>query len=269
MSLAQFLMIGILAAVVIAAIMSAAWAIQRRTENSGWIDTCWSFGTGGAAVIIALIPLASTPWHWRQIVVAGLVAAWSLRLGLHIAYRSQAVGDDPRYRALIEQWGADAPHRLFWFLQAQAGVGTVLALSVALAAHNAEPALRIQDMLGIAILALAFVGEALADRQLRAFRADPANQANVCDTGLWRLSRHPNYFFEWLSWTAYPLIAVDLSGSNPLGWLAVAAPICMYWVLVHVSGIPPLEKHMLASRGESFRSYQRRTSKFFPIPPND
>jgi steroid 5-alpha reductase family enzyme len=208
--------------------------------------------------------MASSSLHWRQVVVAALVAAWGLRLGLHIAFRSHTADDDPRYRALIEQWGADAPRRLFWFLQSQAAVGTLLAVSVALAAHNPDPALRVQDVAGIAILVLALTGEALADRQLRAFKADPANRSKVCDVGLWSLSRHPNYFFEWLSWTAYPIIAIDLSDANT--WLTLAAPICMYWVLVHVSGIPPLEDHMLKTRGEAFRSYQRRTRRFFPIP---
>jgi steroid 5-alpha reductase family enzyme len=77
------------------------------------------------------------------------------------------------------------------------------------------------------------------------------------------LSRHPNYFFEWLCWLAYPLIA--MSGYNPLGWLTLAAPACMYWVLVHVSGIPPLED-MLRSRGAQFRALQARTRPFFPLP---
>lgn len=248
--------------------MTTAWIVQRKTGNSGWIDTFWSFGTGGTAAAVALMPVASTPWHWRQIVVAALAGVWGLRLGLHIAGRSHKSGDDPRYRALIEQWGPDAPRRLFWFLQAQAAVGTLLAMSVSLAAHNSDPALRIQDVLALSILAIALAGEALADHQLRAFRANPANRGAICDMGLWSLSRHPNYFFEWLAWTAYPLIAIDLNGQNSLGWLALSAPASMYWVLVHVSGIPPLEQHMLRTRGDAFRSHQRRVSKFFPLPRN-
>ncbi len=110
------------------------------------------------------------------------------------------------------------------------------------------------------------VGEAIADYQLRRFKTDMANRNSVCDTGLWRWSRHPNYFFEWLCWLAYPLIAIDLSGHNRYGWLALLAPACMYWVLVFVSGIPPLEEHMLRSRGETFRDYQARTRAFFPLP---
>jgi steroid 5-alpha reductase family enzyme len=199
--------------------------------------------------------------------VAAFVAAWGVRLGIHIAKRTRVAGDDPRYRALIEQWGRDAVRRMFWFLQAQAAVGLVLVLSLCLAAHNPDPNLRIQDVLGVVILGVAIGGEAIADRQLAAFKANSANRNKVCDVGLWRWSRHPNYFFEWFAWIAYPLMAIDFAGHNSFGWLAVAAPLCMYWVLVHVSGIPPLEEHMLRSRGDLFRAYQERTSAFFPLPP--
>jgi steroid 5-alpha reductase family enzyme len=260
-------------------VMAAAWRMQEASGNSGWVDVSWTFGVGGVAFLAALAPLAQEaaeeaaqgaapePWpHWRQIVVAGVVAVWSLRLGLHIVARTRAAGDDPRYRQLIVEWQSDASRRMFWFLQAQAMVGVVLVISVVLAAQNGNPHLRIQDVLGIAILAAAISGEAIADRQLRRFKADPSKQGAVCGIGLWRWSRHPNYFFEWLGWLAYPLIAIDSSGHNSYGWLALLAPACMYWVLVHVSGIPPLEDHMLRSRGDVFRAYQRRTRAFLPFP---
>jgi steroid 5-alpha reductase family enzyme len=101
---------------------------------------------------------------------------------------------------------------------------------------------------------------------LRRFRADPTHHGQVCDTGLWRLSRHPNYFFEWLGWLAYPLLAIDPAGGYPWGWLALAGPALIYWLLVHVSGIPPLEAQMLRSRGERYRTYQARTRPFLPFP---
>ena len=164
------------------------------------------------------------------------------------------------------KWGRDASRRMFWFLQSQAMVGVILAISIALAAHNPNPQWRMQDLIGLAVLMVAIAGEAIADHQLRAFKNDPDNCNAVCDIGLWRWSRHPNYFFEWLTWVAYPIIAIDLSGHNPYGWAALAAPLCMYWVLVHVSGIPPLEEHMLRSRGDVFRTYQERTRAFFPLP---
>jgi steroid 5-alpha reductase family enzyme len=116
------------------------------------------------------------------------------------------------------------------------------------------------------MLVIAIVGEAIADRQLATFRADPKNRGQVCDVGLWGMSRHPNYFFEWFGWLAYPAIAIDL-GSYPWGWIALCGPALMYWLLVYASGIPPLEAHMLRSRGAAFRAYQDRVNAFWPGPP--
>lgn len=267
MTVIQLTISALLVTAMMSAIMALAWLVQRRTGNSGWVDVSWSLGVGAVSFLIALLPMHSGWAHWRQLTMAVLVLCWCLRLGLHIAQRTQVAVDDPRYRDLIEKWGADASRRLFWFLQAQAAVGAVLVLSIALAAHNANPALRVADIIGAVILLGGIAGEATGDRQLRQFKADPANGGQVCDVGLWRWSRHPNYFFEWVFWVGVAVIAVDVGGYNLLGWLGLAAPACMYWVLVHASGIPPLEAHMLRSRGEKYREYQQRTPAFFPAPP--
>jgi steroid 5-alpha reductase family enzyme len=266
-SLAQLAVLSLAVAAGLAAVMAMAWRVQQVTGHSGWIDASWTFGVGGTATLAALAPLGWDPWPtWRQILVAALVAAWSLRLGSHIAVRNRFVGDDPRYHQLTAEWGTEAPRRMFWFLQKQAWVGAILAVCVALAARNPNPAFRIQDVAGMLLLATALIGEAIADAQLRTFKAgNPARNA-VCDAGLWRWSRHPNYFFEWLAWLAYPAIAIDTSMHNPWGWLALVAPVIMYWALVHVSGIPPLEEHMLRTRDEAYRDYQRRTRPFLPLP---
>jgi steroid 5-alpha reductase family enzyme len=241
--------------------------VQRATGHTGWVDVYWTFGTGLVAALGSLAPLPAVhPPFTRQIMVAVLVAAWSLRLGGHILMRTREVGDDPRYRELIRQWGAEANKRMFLQLQAQAAVALILAVSVAVAAHNPRPNLGLSDFLGLALLVGALAGEAVSDWQLRRFKSDPASRGRICEAGLWRLSRHPNYFFEWLCWLAYPLIAIDLSGANPLGWITLLAPACMYWVLVHVSGIPPLEAHMLRTRGAQFVALQARTRAFFPVP---
>ncbi len=266
MSLIQLTIIAIFVAVALSAIMALAWFVQRKTGNSGWVDVTWSLGVGGVACIAAAWPLGQGGAHWRQMLVAALAVSWSLRLGIHIATRTHAATDDPRYRNLMNQWGKNAPRRMFWFLQSQAAVGLILAVSIVLAAQNLNPNPRIQDLIGLLILFAAIAGEAIADRQLRAFKSDPANRNAICDVGLRRWSRHPNYFFEWLLWLAYPIIAIDFAGHNPYGCLSLAAPICMYWILVHVSGIPPLEDHMLRSRGEAFRAYQKRTRPFLPLP---
>ena len=109
-----------------------------------------------------------------------------------------------------------------------------------------------------------FLAKRLADSQLKQFRASPGHHGQVCDVGLWRWSRHPNYFFQWLGWLAYPVIAIS-PDSYGWGWASLLAPLFMYWILVHVTGVPPLEAQMLRSRGERYRDYQLRTSVFFPL----
>jgi steroid 5-alpha reductase family enzyme len=158
---------------------------------------------------------------------------------------------------------------MFWLLQMQAYASLPLALSMFLAAWNPVPELRLQDFIAAAVFAIAIGGEALADAQLKGFARDPKNKGKVCDTGLWAWSRHPNYFFQWLGWWAYPLFAIAGFGTYPWGWLALLGPAFMYWLLVYVSGIPPLEQHMVESRGDRFRAYQRRVSPFFPLPPKN
>ncbi len=199
-----------------------------------------------------------------------MVAIWSLRLGLHLARRTLKKGVDPRYQGLKQEWGERASLRMFGFLQSQAAAGFVLVLAVYVAARTSgagNPAAG--HSLRSFCLSQRVAGEALADRQMRQFRDDPANEGKIMDRGLWSLSRHPNYFFEWLGWVAYPLVAIDLAGGYPQGWLALLAPALMYYLLVKVSGIPPLEKHMLESRGQAFRDYQRRVRAFWPVPRAD
>jgi steroid 5-alpha reductase family enzyme len=199
MGLAELVQTAVVALVGLALIMSAGWSIQRRTGNSGWIDAVWTFGVGAMGVAVALAPVGDGGTFWRPAVVAALVAAWSLRLGLHIVQRTLKAGDDPRYRKMIDDWGEAAPRRLFAFLQAQAAVGAGLAVAIAIAARAGGGALRLQDVVGMALMAAAIVGEALADSELARFKADPANRGAICDVGLWRLSRHPNSFAN--SWS--------------------------------------------------------------------
>jgi steroid 5-alpha reductase family enzyme len=250
-------------------LMAGAWMVQQRTGNSGWVDTIWTFAVGLVGAGSALWPVADAAPNPRQWLVAALVAIWSVRLGLHIAVRTAAITDDPRYAAFAREWGVDSPRRMFVFLQNQ-GFGSIpLVFAIFVAARFPHNALRFQDYLGALILLIGIAGEALADVQLRNFRINPANKGRVCDVGLWRWSRHPNYFFEWFGWLAYPVIAISIQDPlfYPWGWASLLAPVFMYWILVHVTGIPPLEQHMLRSRGERYRDYQSRTSMFFPLPP--
>jgi steroid 5-alpha reductase family enzyme len=252
-------------AVSLSVLMAGAFLVQQRTGNSGWVDTIWTFSLGLTGVGSALWPVAGAGPNARQWLVAALVAVWSLRLGAHIAARSAGIVDDPRYAAFAREWGVDSRRKMFIFLQNQ-GFGSIpLVFAIFVAARFPGDALRGQDYLGALILLAGVAGEALADAQLKHFRLDPTNQGRVCDAGLWRWSRHPNYFFEWFGWLAYPVIAV--SPDYPWGWATLLAPVFMYWILVYVTGIPPLEAQMLRSRGDRYRDYQSRTSQFFPLPP--
>src|SRR4051794_33809240 len=208
-------------------LMAGAWVVQQRTGNSGWVDTIWTFSLGLVGAGSALWSVAGAAPNARQWLVAALVAIWSLRLGVHIAIRTAGITDDPRYAAFAREWGVDSPRRMFVFLQNQ-GLGSIpLVFAIFVAARFPQDALRVQDYLGAAILLAAIAGEALADAQLKSFRANHANKGRVCDVGLWHWSRHPNYFFEWFGWLAYPVIALSpgYALQYPLGWATLLAPL--------------------------------------------
>ena len=249
------------------AIMGAAWLVQRAVANVGWVDVFWTLGTGLAAVVLSLAPVAAAPTA-RQWLVAVLAGAWSLRLAIYVAARvARSPEEDRRYVDLRQQWGEGFQLRLLPFVLLQAPVGLLLALAVMLAARAPRPDLGLQDGLGVLILVAAIVGEGLADEQMRRFKASRPPKGAINDKGLWAWSRHPNYFFEWFGWLAYPVISSDATGVYLPGWAAWGAPILMYLVLDRGTGVPSLEAQMLKSRGDAFREYQSRTSRFFLWPP--
>lgn len=253
----------VLLALLCAGAMALAWRVVIATGNSGWTDAFWSFTVGLAGVLAAIGPLEGGAGdQGRKWLVALLVAVWSVRLGLHIARRTLNGKDDPRYAELKRGWGARWKSQLLLFLEIQAAVALVLAVAVMAAANNPGP-IGLGDALGVAIAIAAIAGESIADAQLSRLARNPANKGKVCDTGLWAWSRHPNYFFEFLYWVALVPIGIGYSW----GFAALAAPIMMFVLLRYVSGVPPLEQHMLRSRGAAFAEYQQRVPAFFPRPP--
>lgn len=267
MNAMQFIAGVVALACALSVVMSLAWMTEQATGNSGWVDTFWTFGLGAIGVAAALLPQPlTTTISARQCLVAAAIAVWSLRLGVHIAARTRRRPDDPRYAKLRNDWGTQACWQMWLLCQKQAVVSVPMATAVWLAAHHPAAGLRVQDVIGMLIVATSICGESASDRQLRQFGRQPENNGKICDIGLWRWSRHPNYFFEWFGWLAYPAIAVDFTGEYAVGWFALAGPACMYWLLVYVSGIPPLEEHMLKTRPAGFRDYQSRTNAFFPWP---
>lgn len=253
----QAVLIGQLAWLVAA--MSGAWLLARLSGNAGWVDAVWSAATGVAVAGGALALGGGEPV--RHVLVAVMGGAWSGRLAWHIALRSWgAAHEDPRYAALRAEWGAAYGRKLFGFLLVQAVAAWVLVASVLVAAARPGP-LGWRDGAGAVVLALSVLLEGMADAQLRAFKQ--AKRGPVCDVGLWGWSRHPNYFFEFCAWCAYPVIGFDLG----LGAASVVAPLVMFWLLRYGSGVPPLEAAMQASRGALWDAYCARTSIFVPLPP--
>lgn len=247
-------------------VMASAWVTAKVTRNGGWTDVFWTVGTGASGIACALFAVEGEHSWARQVVVAAVVAAWSCRLGWYLAFRVARGPEDARYARFRQAWGADFDRRLAQLALIQAPATVLLCLGVRLAAAKPAAELGLADLLALAVFGIAVLGETAADLQMKRFKSDPANHGKVVDTGLWGWSRHPNYFFEWLVWLAYPVMAVQISG-YPQGWLALAGPAFMYLVLTRSTGVPPLEQAMLASRGDAYRAYQARVPAFFPRPP--
>jgi len=251
--------IGFACVILMILAMALAWLIRMRTGQSGWIDAVWSAATGVAGLVAALSADGERRW-----LAALVVALWSARLAGHIARRTPGAGEDPRYAEKAREWGADFSRQLFIFLQIQAAASLPLLAAIAAAARAPRPFPDLFDAVGVVVALGAMAGEGIADAQLARFRRTAA-KGSICEVGLWRFSRHPNYFFEFLFWCAWPLIAFGY----PTGLIALAGPAFIYYLLVHVSGVPLLEKQMRASRGAAFDAYARRVNVFFPGPPRN
>jgi steroid 5-alpha reductase family enzyme len=239
--------------------MLIAWAVQRAVRNAGWVDVIWTLSTGLA---LSFVALAAPGVTWRHLLLAALLLIWAARLGLHVAWRVAAGPEDARYAQMREAADAKFQSRMFSLIIFQGPVSGLLAVSIYQAAAQTAPGFRLADLLGAALLLIALTGETLSDRQLHRWRAKPGHQNGICETGLWSLCRHPNYFFEALGWWAYPIIA--FASHRPQSLLALIAPVLMFLVLRYLTGVPPLEAAMLARRGEAYRTYQARTHAMLP-----
>ena len=238
--------------------MALGWRWQRRHANTGIVDVLWAAGLGGAALLLALLGSgAAAP----RLALGALGGLWGLRLALYLWRRVGHEPEDGRYRALREHWRGDQ-RRLFAFFQFQAVLIPLFALPFVAVATNAAASTP-WLVAGLAIWIVGVLGEAIADAQLARFRSRPEHRGRTCRHGLWRYSRHPNYFFEWLHWFAYVALAVG----SPLGWLAWSGPLLMFLFLRFISGIPFTEAQALRTRGEDYRAYQRSTPMLFPWLP--
>ncbi|WDD93043.1 DUF1295 domain-containing protein [Burkholderia sp. FERM BP-3421] len=237
----------------------AVWLRQMKTLNAGVIDPVWAASLGVTAVLAAALGTGA-PVNRAFVGVAG--GLWGARLAAHLWQRQHGKPEDARYRQLRIAWGAHASRRMLGFFLLQAVVCALLSVAFLVPAYQPTPAggLRLAGAAAVWLVALA--GERAADRQLRRFIAVSGGSRAVCQAGLWRYSRHPNYFFECLHWVAYPVLALD----PHWGALTLAPPLLMAWLLLKVSGIPVLEAHLAATR-PAYRGYMRTTSALIPWPP--
>ncbi|RDS83572.1 DUF1295 domain-containing protein [Dyella monticola] len=241
-----------------AGMMTLGWRWQVKHINAGIVDVLWASGLAGSALLLASLG-HGTPLPRLTVAIFG--GTWGLRLAIHLWRRVKGEREDGRYRYLREHWQGNQA-KFFAFFQFQAALIVLFALPfLAVAANTCLSRLSLVG--GLAVWVVSVLGEAIADRQLARFRADPTHRGGVCSIGLWRYSRHPNYFFEWLHWFAYVLLAIG----SPLAWLAWAGPMVMFVFLRWISGIPFTEAQALRTRGDAYRRYQQSTPMLFPWFP--
>jgi steroid 5-alpha reductase family enzyme len=252
------------AAALCALVMLAVWAVQARRRDATPVDIAWAANLGALALLYAFLAEGEPA---RRALVGLLGGLWSARLAGWLAWHRLGRGrpEDARYAALRASWGPRANRNFFWFFQAQGLLDVLLSLPFLLAASNAAHDFGPLEILGAIVAAGSICGETLADVQLDRFKKDPANRGRTCRAGLWRLSRHPNYFFEFTYWIGVALLA----WSAPFGWIGVLAPALMLYLLWNVTGIPAAEAQAVRSRGADYLDYQRRTSAFVPWFPRE
>jgi steroid 5-alpha reductase family enzyme len=235
----------------------AVWFMSVRLRNYGFLDVAWSLSVAVLAPVYACLGSGDAT---RKLAFTAIGVAWSLRLGLYILIRVLRMHpiEDKRYRTLRERW--KGPGGFFVFFELQAVIAVIFSLPFLLASVNARASLGKFEALGLTLALCATAGEALADWQAQRFKQYPANNGAVVDVGLWRYSRHPNYFFESVVWWGFFIAALD----SPYGAITVVCPLLMLYLLLNVTGIPLTEMHSLESRGDLYRAYQRTTSRFVP-----
>jgi steroid 5-alpha reductase family enzyme len=235
------------------------WIASVIRKDASIVDIFWGVGY----VLVAGAAWHSGGYRPRQILVAVLVAIWGSRLAIHLAVRNLPHGEDPRYQAMRRRRGAS-----FWWISLftvfafQLVLLWVVSLPIQVAMHSSTPTrLTVLDFVGAGVWLVGFVFESIGDLQLRRFKADPANNGEVMDRGLWRYTRHPNYFGDAVLWWGLGLIAV----ASGHAW-ALVGPLVMTVLLLRVSGVPLLERRMTRTR-PGYEEYVRRTSAFVPMPP--
>ena len=243
--------------------LSLLWAVSVRLRDASLVDPFWSI----SFLLIAFSTVLQTGFSPAKILMLAAVGLWALRLFSHLMRRFLAhPEEDPRYQAFRQKYG---PERYWWvsyfqvfILQGTLALMVAAPLVVAGGAPTPDP-IGLWDILGASVFLLGTATEAIADRQLARYRADKSpDKPRVLDTGLWRYSRHPNYFGNALLWWGLGLMALD----QPWGWVALLGPALMSYLLVKVSGVALLDAQLSRTR-PGYKEYMERTSGFVPWFP--
>ena len=240
------------------AVMLVAWVASLALRDAGVADVAW--GIAFVAVAWAACAVGDGDRE-RSLLIAVLVSAWGLRLAAHIAERRD--GEDRRYAAMREKHSNFAVRSLWSVFGTQALIAWVISLPIQVAATDATPAeIGALGWIGAALCVFGIGFEAVADFQLRAFTRRPESSGKVMDTGLWRYSRHPNYFGEVCVWWGVFIVALETGSA----WWTAIGPAVLTFLLLRVSGVALTEK-TISSRRPGYKEYVERTSAFIPMPP--
>lgn len=247
---------------IIAAMTIAMWALSLTLKDASIVDIFW--GIGFAIIAVASF-FVTSGFPSRKILITVFAVVWGLRLGAHIFFRNSGKGEDFRYQAMRKRHGARFPFvSLFTVFGFQGLLMWIISMPLQLAQTSPEPAqLTIFDFAGVSVWAIGFLFESIGDWQLKEFKADPSNKGKVMDKGLWRYTRHPNYFGDAMVWWGFYLIAA----ATAQGRWTIFSPLLMTFLLMKVSGVALLEKSLSKTKPE-YRDYVKRTSAFFPWFPN-
>jgi steroid 5-alpha reductase family enzyme len=240
-------------------LFTVAWVIQLSTKNAAIADVAWAFAFPILTLVYFFIAGNTVV---RNITILLLTFCWGTRLGIYLFVRSIGKPEDGRYTSLRKKWGEKQNVLMLRFYYFQAFAALILSLPFALLMHSNKTEIGIFEISGIALWLIGTLGETIADAQLSKFKAIPDHKNKICTRGLWHYSRHPNYFFEWLIWVGFFVMALGV----PWGITAIISPLVMWCLLTKLTGIGYTEKHMLKTRGRSFAEYQRTTSAFIPLP---
>lgn len=234
--------------------MSVMWGLYRILKNPSVVDVSWSLGL----MVTGLIYLSAIPLSFRTLIISGLLVLWALRLAIYLWYtRIRKKHVDKRYLELSSNWKITPSVGFFLNFQLQ-GLLILIISSVFFIISKSELShITAIDFIAFCIIALGIIGETLADTQLQRFKTH--HQGEVCNVGLWNYSRHPNYFFDWLSWMGFALLSVQ----SPLGYFSFLSPLMLYVIFTRMTG-PLTERGSIQSRGQKYLDYQKQTAMFFP-----